>query len=148
MSKIQTAQPQRRGDKHGWRQRQRPFPLIITCKFSANKNGNVSSLQHVVSFRWPIWYRCRADLFEDDEIRRLLQFRSWWTKLGPSPEQEEEPGMFVLTCLCQCTVIFKNKTCTYKYVASNASAQYAVCILVSSKFVCDELVVWEVRSLL
>ncbi|XP_019741360.1 protein SHQ1 homolog, partial [Hippocampus comes] len=32
-----------------------------------------------------------ADLFEDDEIRRLLQFRSWWTKLVPSPEQEEEP---------------------------------------------------------
>uniref|UniRef100_A0A3Q2XUJ3 Protein SHQ1 homolog n=1 Tax=Hippocampus comes TaxID=109280 RepID=A0A3Q2XUJ3_HIPCM len=31
-----------------------------------------------------------ADLFEDDEIRRLLQFRSWWTKLVPSPEQEED----------------------------------------------------------
>ncbi|XP_077582025.1 protein SHQ1 homolog [Stigmatopora nigra] len=32
-----------------------------------------------------------ADLFEDDEIRRLLKFRSWWTKLFPSPANEEEP---------------------------------------------------------
>ncbi|XP_061641105.1 protein SHQ1 homolog isoform X3 [Phyllopteryx taeniolatus] len=33
-----------------------------------------------------------ADLFEDAEIKRLLKFRSWWTKLCHSPEQEEEPG--------------------------------------------------------
>ncbi|XP_077385890.1 protein SHQ1 homolog [Festucalex cinctus] len=32
-----------------------------------------------------------ADLFEDDEIKKLLKFRSWWTKLSPSSEQEEEP---------------------------------------------------------
>ncbi|XP_061543858.1 protein SHQ1 homolog [Phycodurus eques] len=32
-----------------------------------------------------------ADLFEDAEIKRLLKFRSWWTKLCRSPEQEEEP---------------------------------------------------------
>ncbi|XP_061687820.1 protein SHQ1 homolog isoform X2 [Syngnathoides biaculeatus] len=31
-----------------------------------------------------------ADLFEDTEIKRLLKFRSWWTKLCPSQEQEEE----------------------------------------------------------
>ncbi|XP_077430190.1 protein SHQ1 homolog [Vanacampus margaritifer] len=31
-----------------------------------------------------------ADLFEDGEIKRLLKFRSWWKKLSPSPEQDEE----------------------------------------------------------
>ncbi|XP_049589724.1 protein SHQ1 homolog [Syngnathus scovelli] len=31
-----------------------------------------------------------ADLFEDDEIKRLLKFRPWWTNLCSSPEQEEE----------------------------------------------------------
>ncbi|XP_047204635.1 protein SHQ1 homolog isoform X2 [Girardinichthys multiradiatus] len=31
-----------------------------------------------------------ADLFEDDEINRLLKFTPWWSKLSPSTEQEEE----------------------------------------------------------
>uniref|UniRef100_A0A8C8E140 Protein SHQ1 homolog n=1 Tax=Oryzias sinensis TaxID=183150 RepID=A0A8C8E140_9TELE len=34
-----------------------------------------------------------ADLFEDDEIKRLLKFRPWWTKLRVSTEQEEEPAV-------------------------------------------------------
>ena len=37
---------------------------------------------------------CRADLFEDDEIKGLLKFRPWWTKLSPSTEQEGEAGEF------------------------------------------------------
>ncbi|XP_040015542.1 protein SHQ1 homolog isoform X2 [Xiphias gladius] len=31
-----------------------------------------------------------ADLFEDDEIKGLLKFKPWWTKLSPSTEQEGE----------------------------------------------------------
>ncbi|MEQ2247158.1 Hsp90 cochaperone shq1 [Ilyodon furcidens] len=31
-----------------------------------------------------------ADLFEDDEMNRLLKFTPWWSKLSPSTEQEEE----------------------------------------------------------
>uniref|UniRef100_A0A3P9K3E0 Protein SHQ1 homolog n=1 Tax=Oryzias latipes TaxID=8090 RepID=A0A3P9K3E0_ORYLA len=34
-----------------------------------------------------------ADLFEDDEIKRLLKFRPWWTKVRVSTEQEEEPAV-------------------------------------------------------
>ncbi|XP_035518596.1 protein SHQ1 homolog [Morone saxatilis] len=34
-----------------------------------------------------------ADLFEDDEIKGLLNFRPWWTKLSPSTEQEEEAAV-------------------------------------------------------
>ncbi|XP_051270091.1 protein SHQ1 homolog isoform X2 [Dicentrarchus labrax] len=34
-----------------------------------------------------------ADLFEDDEIKGLLKFRPWWTKLSPSTEQEEEAAV-------------------------------------------------------
>ncbi|KAF6732315.1 SHQ1-like protein [Oryzias melastigma] len=37
-----------------------------------------------------LWW---ADLFEDDEIKRLLKFRPWWTKLRVSPEQEEESAV-------------------------------------------------------
>ncbi|MEQ2212285.1 hypothetical protein XENOCAPTIV_028744 [Xenoophorus captivus] len=33
-----------------------------------------------------------ADLFEDDEMNRLLKFTPWWSKLSPSTEQEEESG--------------------------------------------------------
>ncbi|XP_037535069.1 protein SHQ1 homolog [Nematolebias whitei] len=36
-----------------------------------------------------------ADLYEDDEINRLLKFRPWWTKLSASTEEEEECGEFV-----------------------------------------------------
>ncbi|XP_014878229.1 protein SHQ1 homolog isoform X2 [Poecilia latipinna] len=31
-----------------------------------------------------------ADLFEDDEINRLLKFTPWWSKLSPSTEQKGE----------------------------------------------------------
>ncbi|KAM4740512.1 protein SHQ1 homolog [Anableps anableps] len=34
-----------------------------------------------------------ADLFEDDEIHRLLKFTPWWSKLSPSTEQEEESAV-------------------------------------------------------
>uniref|UniRef100_A0A8C6L8Q2 Protein SHQ1 homolog n=1 Tax=Nothobranchius furzeri TaxID=105023 RepID=A0A8C6L8Q2_NOTFU len=34
-----------------------------------------------------------ADLFEDDEINRLLKFRPWWTKLSVSTEQEGESAV-------------------------------------------------------
>ncbi|XP_030584436.1 protein SHQ1 homolog isoform X2 [Archocentrus centrarchus] len=34
-----------------------------------------------------------ADLFEDDEIKGLLKFRPWWTKLSPSTEQEGESAV-------------------------------------------------------
>ncbi|KAG7493568.1 hypothetical protein JOB18_012131 [Solea senegalensis] len=34
-----------------------------------------------------------ADLFEDDEIQRLLKFRPWWAKLTPSLEQEGEAAV-------------------------------------------------------
>uniref|UniRef100_A0A665UGM8 Protein SHQ1 homolog n=1 Tax=Echeneis naucrates TaxID=173247 RepID=A0A665UGM8_ECHNA len=34
-----------------------------------------------------------ADLFEDDEVKRLLKFRPWWTKLSPSPELEGEAAV-------------------------------------------------------
>ncbi|XP_047440177.1 protein SHQ1 homolog [Mugil cephalus] len=31
-----------------------------------------------------------ADLFEDDEVKRLLKFRPWWTKLSPPTEKKKE----------------------------------------------------------
>ncbi|KAM7423171.1 hypothetical protein PAMA_010954 [Pampus argenteus] len=34
-----------------------------------------------------------ADLFEDDEIKRLLEFRAWWAKLSPSADQEGEAAV-------------------------------------------------------
>ncbi|KAK2862576.1 hypothetical protein Q5P01_002109 [Channa striata] len=34
-----------------------------------------------------------ADFFEDDEIKGLLKFRPWWTKLSPSTEQEGEAAV-------------------------------------------------------
>ncbi|XP_054640901.1 protein SHQ1 homolog isoform X3 [Dunckerocampus dactyliophorus] len=34
-----------------------------------------------------------ADLFEDDEIKRLLKFQPWWTKHSPSPEHEGEAAI-------------------------------------------------------
>nr|XP_057939108.1 protein SHQ1 homolog [Doryrhamphus excisus]XP_057939119.1 protein SHQ1 homolog [Doryrhamphus excisus]XP_057939129.1 protein SHQ1 homolog [Doryrhamphus excisus] len=34
-----------------------------------------------------------ADLFEDDEIKRLLKFKPWWTKCSPSPEREGESAI-------------------------------------------------------
>ncbi|XP_022600978.1 protein SHQ1 homolog isoform X1 [Seriola dumerili] len=34
-----------------------------------------------------------ADLFEDDEVKGLLKFRPWWTKLSPSTEQEGEAAV-------------------------------------------------------
>ncbi|KAM7402594.1 hypothetical protein PAMP_017818 [Pampus punctatissimus] len=34
-----------------------------------------------------------ADLFEDDEIKRLLAFRAWWAKLSPSADQEGEAAV-------------------------------------------------------
>ncbi|XP_044205453.1 protein SHQ1 homolog [Thunnus albacares] len=34
-----------------------------------------------------------ADLFEDDEIKRLLKFRPWWAKLSPSTDQEGEAAV-------------------------------------------------------
>lgn len=34
-----------------------------------------------------------ADLFEDDEIKGLLKFTPWWTKLSPSTEQEGEAAV-------------------------------------------------------
>lgn len=34
-----------------------------------------------------------ADLFEDGEIKGLLKFRPWWTKLSPSSEQEGESAV-------------------------------------------------------
>ncbi|KAM9362175.1 protein SHQ1 homolog [Symphorus nematophorus] len=34
-----------------------------------------------------------ADMFEDDEIKGLLKFRPWWTKLSPSTEQEGEAAV-------------------------------------------------------
>ncbi|XP_061779935.1 protein SHQ1 homolog [Nerophis lumbriciformis] len=34
-----------------------------------------------------------ADLFEDDEIKRLLKFKPWWTKCRPSPEHEGEAAI-------------------------------------------------------
>lgn len=37
---------------------------------------------------------CRADFFEDDEIKGLLKFKPWWSKLSPSTEQEGEAGEF------------------------------------------------------
>lgn len=43
---------------------------------------------------YPLTSACvrRADLFEDDEVSRLLKFSPWWTKLSPSTEQEGEAG--------------------------------------------------------
>lgn len=40
---------------------------------------------------------CRADLFENDEIKGLLKFRPWWAKLSPSTEQGGEAGEFKLS---------------------------------------------------
>ncbi|PWA23383.1 hypothetical protein CCH79_00016460 [Gambusia affinis] len=34
-----------------------------------------------------------ADLFEDDEINRLLKFTPWWSKLSPSMEQKGESAI-------------------------------------------------------
>ncbi|XP_075997370.1 protein SHQ1 homolog [Genypterus blacodes] len=34
-----------------------------------------------------------ADLFEDEEIQRLLKFRPWWAELGPPPDQEGEAAV-------------------------------------------------------
>ncbi|XP_053172198.1 protein SHQ1 homolog isoform X2 [Scomber japonicus] len=34
-----------------------------------------------------------ADLFEDDEIQRLLKFKPWWAKLSPSTDQEGEAAI-------------------------------------------------------
>ncbi|XP_062299901.1 protein SHQ1 homolog isoform X1 [Scomber scombrus] len=34
-----------------------------------------------------------ADLFEDDEIKRLLKFKPWWAKLSPSTDQEGEAAV-------------------------------------------------------
>lgn len=34
-----------------------------------------------------------ADLFEDDEIKGLLRYKPWWTKLKCSSNQEEEAGV-------------------------------------------------------
>uniref|UniRef100_A0A7N8Y4X8 Protein SHQ1 homolog n=1 Tax=Mastacembelus armatus TaxID=205130 RepID=A0A7N8Y4X8_9TELE len=34
-----------------------------------------------------------ADLFEDDEIKGLLKFRPWWTKLSPSAEHQGEAAV-------------------------------------------------------
>ncbi|KAA8593518.1 hypothetical protein FQN60_009634 [Etheostoma spectabile] len=34
-----------------------------------------------------------ADLFEDEQIKRLLKFRPWWAKLSPSTEQEGEAAV-------------------------------------------------------
>ncbi|CAJ1051266.1 protein SHQ1 homolog [Xyrichtys novacula] len=31
-----------------------------------------------------------ADLFEDDEIKRLLKYKPWWAKTSPSVDQEDE----------------------------------------------------------
>ncbi|XP_041650908.1 protein SHQ1 homolog isoform X2 [Cheilinus undulatus] len=34
-----------------------------------------------------------ADLYEDEEIKRLLKYRPWWTTLSPSTEQEGETSI-------------------------------------------------------
>lgn len=34
-------------------------------------------------------------MFEDGEIKGLLKFRPWWTKLGPPTEQEGQSGEFM-----------------------------------------------------
>lgn len=35
---------------------------------------------------------CRADLFEDEEIKGLLKFEPWWAALKPSGDQEGGAG--------------------------------------------------------
>lgn len=37
---------------------------------------------------------CSSDLFEDDDIKRLLKFRPWWAKLSSAQDLEGEAGEF------------------------------------------------------
>ncbi|XP_040015547.1 protein SHQ1 homolog isoform X5 [Xiphias gladius] len=55
-----------------------------------------------------------ADLFEDDEIKGLLKFKPWWTKLSPSTEQEGEVGKAcVLKCLLDIHKVFRENDPAY-----------------------------------
>ncbi|KAG7214580.1 hypothetical protein INR49_022974 [Caranx melampygus] len=62
-----------------------------------------------------------ADLFEDDEVKGLLKFRPWWTKLSPSTEQEGEAAVSFTDDEKEQLRKFTNRS----YLLDKASRQHA-----------------------
>lgn len=74
------------------------FSWPLPVSLSKLKPSDSHKCFFAVCFLLTLICLCRADFFEDDEIKGLLKFKPWWSELSPSTEQEGEAGEFKSFC--------------------------------------------------